>query len=266
MFTYTHNTDHKVPAPKSLGKKFLGLAAFALVSLSVTGCNTISRLSAVGDGPEVTPIINPQSKPGYRQVSMPMPTPQMARHNPNSLWRAGARAFFKDQRAKDVGDILTVNLNIAESASLNNKTTRTRADTEDADITNLLGLEAELAKKLPQAINAASTLSLGTAHDTEGTGLIARDETVALEVAAVIVQVLPNGNLVIHGRQELKVNAELRELQVAGIVRPEDIDTTNAVSHEKIAEMRLAYGGRGSISDLQTPRWGMEVLDILLPF
>ncbi|MCW9033389.1 MAG: flagellar basal body L-ring protein FlgH [Rhodospirillales bacterium] len=266
MFIHTQHTDHKTIAPKSLGKKFLGFIAVALITTSITGCNTVSRLASVGDGPTITPIINPQKKPGYRSVSMPMPTPQIARHNPNSLWRAGARAFFKDQRAKAVGDILTVNLNISESASLNNKTERTRDDSEDGNVTNLLGLEAELTKKLPQAINPLSTMSLDTDHVTKGEGKIARDETLELQVAAVIVQVLPNGNLVIHGRQELKVNAELRELQVAGIVRPEDIDTTNAVSHEKIAEMRLAYGGRGSISDLQTPRWGLQVLDILLPF
>jgi len=250
----------------TFSKKLLGLAAITILATSVSGCNMATRLAGVGDGPDMTPIVNPQKKPGYRHISMPMPTPEVARHNPNSLWRSGARAFFKDQRAKQVGDILTVDLNIAESATLNNKTERTRDDAEDANITNLLGLEAELAKKLPQAITAGSTMSLDTDHITKGDGTIERDETLELKVAAVVTQVLPNGNLVIHGRQEIRVNAELRELQVAGIVRREDIATDNSVSHEKIAEMRLAYGGRGSISDLQQPRWGLQVLDILLPF
>jgi len=252
---------------RTLNTKVLGIAAAALLATSVSGCNTISRLAAVGDdGPQITPIVNPQKTPGYRTVSMPMPTPEIQRTNPNSLWRSGARAFFNDQRAKQVGDILTVNLDLSESASLSNKTERTRDDSEDANLTNLFGLEAELAKKLPQAISAASTMSMDTDHVTKGTGTIERDESVQLEVAAVVTQVLPNGNLVIHGRQELRINAELRELQVAGIIRREDIDTNNEVAHDKIAEMRLAYGGRGAISSLQTPRWGLQVLDILLPF
>jgi len=247
-------------------KLFSRFAIVLAATATLSACNTVSRLASVGDGPEHTPIINPTKRPDYRPVSMPMPAPQVARHNPNSLWRSGAKAFFKDQRAKEVGDILTVNIALDNEASLANSTERTREDSEDTDVTNLLGLEAEATKVLPEGVNLGSIISFGNDHSTSGDGEIDRSEAIELEVAAVITQILPNGNLVIAGRQEIRVNYELRELMVTGIVRREDIATDNSVSHDKIAEMRLAYGGRGTISDLQQPRWGTQVWDILFPF
>ncbi len=241
-------------------------AAVALVAASLSACNLLTRLSEVGDGPEITEIVNPTARPDYRPVSLPMPAPQIAEDNPNSLWRAGARAFFKDHRAKEVGDILTVELDLSDSASLENTTERDREDSEDTDVTNFLGLEAEYSKVLPQGISPAAVMSMGNTHSTSGDGSIERSETISLTFAAVITQILPNGNLVIVGRQEIRVNNELRELMVTGVVRPEDIDSTNVVSHEKIAEMRVAYGGRGTLSDLQQPRWGTQIWDIVFPF
>ncbi len=165
-----------------------------------------------------------------------------------------------------MGDILTVQLNLDDSASLANTTERDRDDSEDTDVTNFLGLEAEYSKVLPQAISPTAVMSMGSTSSTSGDGSIERSETIELTFAAVITQILPNGNLVIVGRQEVMVNSELRELMVTGVIRPEDIDSSNVVSHEKIAEMRVAYGGRGTLSDLQQPRWGTQIWDILFPF
>ena len=247
-------------------RKNLTLAVIAAAAVAVTGCNVTTRLSEVGDGPQLSKITNPTVMPDYRPVSLPMPAPKTAEHNPNSLWRAGAKAFFKDHRAKAVGDILTVQLNLDDSASLANSTERERDDSEDTDVTNLLGLEAEFAKKLPQAIAPGSVMSFGSKHETKGDGSIDRSETVELTFAAVVTQILPNGALTIIGRQEVQVNNELRELMVTGVIRPEDIESDNTITHDKIAEMRVAYGGRGTLSGLQNPRWGTEVWDILFPF
>jgi len=244
--------------------KRLGLVF--LLSTSLVACNTFTRLSEVGKGPEVSDISNPTNRPNYRPVSMPMPAPQQVNHKANSLWRPGARAFFRDQRASQVGDILTIRLSISDSAALANSTTRERDDKEDGDVTNLLGLEAELAKALPQAIAPATTVSLGTKHETTGDGAIDRSETVAATLAGIVTQVLPNRNFVVFGRQEIKVNYEMREVMVTGVVRPEDIDSSNTISHEQIAEMRVAYGGRGTLSDLQQPRYGTQLIDIIFPF
>ncbi|GAB6053150.1 flagellar basal body L-ring protein FlgH [Magnetospira thiophila] len=252
------NRSHITPSLKAL--------TVMALAISTAGCNTISRLSAIGDGPELSEIQNPMARRDYQPVSMPMPAPKIADNNPNSLWRAGARAFFKDQRAKEVGDILTINLALDDSASLSNTTERDREDSEDTDVTNLLGLEAEFTQYLPQGLDPTSVMSFGNVHSTKGDGSLDRSEEINLTLAAVITQVLPNGNLVIFGRQEMKVNFEMRELAITGIIRPEDIDYSNTISNEKIAEMRVAYGGRGTLSDLQQPRWGTQLWDIVFPF
>ena len=236
-------------------------------ALLLGGCaNTLNRLSEVDGGPQLSQVVNPTARDDYRPVSMPMPAPQMAVDNPNSLWRPGARVFFKDQRAKEVGDILTVTLKLDDSAKLENKTERERDDSEDTGVPKLLGLEAEFTKVLPQGLDPAHAITFGDNHKTKGDGQIDRKETIEVTLAAVVTQILPNGNLVIVGRQELRVNAELRELLVTGVIRPADIAPGNSVAHTKIAEMRVAYGGRGTLSGLQQPRWGTQIWDIVFPF
>lgn len=236
---------------------------------SLSGCQVFNRLSAVGEGPELTNISNPVATPNYQPVTMPMPAPMIVEVNPNSLWRAGAKAFFKDHRAKEVGDILTVKLELNDSATLSNATSRDRVDTEKDTVTQLLGWENHL-EELPfirsDSDGPGDIVDFGNKHSTSGVGDISRSEAVNLQLATVVTQILPNGNLVIMGRQEVKVNTELRELMVTGIVRTSDIDTDNTIDHTKIAEMRVAYGSQGALSDLQQPRWGMQVWDILFPF
>ncbi len=242
------------------------LPVILTLAIALSGCNALSRLANVGAEPPLTTIQNPTLQASYRPVSMPMPAPKPVEHNANSLWRTGARAFFKDQRAADVGDILTVVVDLDDEATINNSTTRGRTANEDASLNAFLGYESSLSRLLPEAISAGSLLDIDSQSDSTGSGRIARDEDIELKIAVVISQVLPNGNLVIHGRQEFRVNYEARELQIAGIIRPEDISSTNTIVYEKIAEARISYGGRGQISDLQQPRYGQQVLDILFPF
>ena len=241
-------------------------ASVIFLTVVLTGCNTLARLSEIGDGPKISEVSNPTSRPGYRPVSMPMPAPHTAEREPNSLWRAGARAFFRDQRAAGVGDITTVKLSIDDSAKLDNKTTQQRDLTESGGLTSLFGFEKKIANLTPVGKNGTLSADVTSSHDTTGDGEIDRSETISVLVAAVVTQVLPNGNLVLFGRQEIKVNGELREVMVTGVARPEDIDYTNQISHDKIAELRVAYGGRGTLSDIQQPRWGTQAIDLLFPF
>jgi flagellar L-ring protein precursor FlgH len=236
------------------------LASAALAS----GCSSIDRLSQIGEKPKLTEIENPTTQPGYKPVQMPMPKPETASYNANSLWRNGSRAFFKDQRAARIGDILTVTVNITDKANIANETQRSRTNTEDSGITDFIGaktLGANAQKILPGRILTADSTS-----SSDGKGSVNRQEALQTNVAAVVTQLLPNGNLVVEGKQEIRVNFEIRELIVAGIVRPEDIQSDNTIDSSKIAQARIAYGGRGQITDVQQPRYGQQVMDVLLPF
>ena len=236
---------------------------FAILSLA-GGCSAVDRLSQIGEQPKLSAIENPTAQPGYKPVQMPMPKPEVASYSPNSLWRNGSRAFFKDQRATHVGDLLTVTVNITDKANIENETQRSRSNKEDSGITDFIGaktLGAQAQKVLPgRILTADSTAS------SDGKGSVNRTEALQTNVAAVVTQVLPNGNLVVEGKQEIRVNYEIRELIVAGIVRPEDIQSDNTIDSSKIAQARIAYGGRGQITDVQQPRYGQQVMDVLLPF
>lgn len=236
------------------------------LAVALSGCNALTRLANVGSEPPLTAIQNPVLQESYRPVSMPMPAPKPVERNANSLWRTGSRAFFKDQRASAVGDILTVVVDLQDQATLNNATTRNRTSSENASLGALLGYETALDFLLPEAVVNTDLVDAIAKHDATGTGTISRDEDIDLKIAAVISQVLPNGNLVIYGRQEIRINFEARELQVAGVIRPEDISSANTIEYEQIAEARISYGGRGQLSDLQQPRYGQQIYDILFPF
>src|SRR3979490_1022774 len=248
----------------SLSSNRIVLTGASLIVLCVaSGCSSIDRLPHVGEPPRLNAIENPTSQPGYKPVQMPMPKPEVASYNANSLWRNGSRAFFKDQRGARVGGLLTVTVNITDKANIANETQRSRASKEDSGITDFIG-----SKTITQAnkILPGRILTTDSTSSSDGKGSGTRQEALQTNVAAVVTQVLPNGNLVVEGKQEIRVNFEIRELIVAGIVRPEDIQSDNTIDSSKIAQARIAYGGRGQITDIQQPRYGQQVMDVLLPF
>jgi flagellar L-ring protein precursor FlgH len=252
--------------PLTIARGYTTLACLLLAGTALGGCNTLQRIADVGAEPKLTGIDNPTHQRGYKPVSLPMPAPISMHREPNSLWRAGSRAFFKDLRATRLGDLVTVVIDIDDKGELANSTERTRAALEGADAPALLGYEAALSKILPDAINPSNLLELSSEARTRGDASIDREEKIELKLAAVVTQILPNGNMVILGRQETRVNFEVRELQIMGVIRPEDINNQNTISYEKIAEARLSYGGRGHMSDVQQPRYGQQLIDILFPF
>lgn len=216
--------------------------------------------------PQLTPVQNPRTLIGMVPVTTPVPKPVPHTSTANSLWRAGARSFFKDQRASQVGDILTVSINITDTASLSNTTSTSRTGANDTTISGLFGLQTPLEKALPGANSLSTGIDTSSSATTNGTGSVNRSENIQLSVAAVITDVLPNGNFVVAGRQEVKVNAEVRELLVSGIIRPQDVSASNTVEHTQMAEARISYGGRGDLSSIQRPRYGQRVLNGISPF
>jgi flagellar L-ring protein FlgH len=236
------------------------------LGFALSACGTADRLANVGRAPALSAIEDPTAQPGYKPVQMPMPAMEHASFAPNSLWRTGSRAFFKDQRARQIGDLVTVRVRVTDRAQLDNQSSRSRKNGEGFSAENAFGLEQDVENFLPKGTKAGSLLNGQSNSSSNGTGSIKRSESLTTNVAAVVTQVLPNGNMVIEGKQEIRVNFEVRELIVAGVIRPEDIEAGNEIDSSKIAQARIAYGGRGQITDVQQPRYGQQVMDIILPF
>ena len=244
----------------------LRVAAVGLLGASLAGCGSVDRLTNVGKAPVLSAIEDPTAQPGYKPVQMPMPTPEPISYASNSLWRQGSRAFFKDQRARVIGDLVTIKVKFSDKANIANATKRGRTGSESMSNSKNFGWETEYKNVFPEAVDPTNLFNQKTDSSTGGSGSVQRSEELATNVAAVVTQTLPNGNLVIEGKQEIRVNFEIRELIVAGVIRPEDIESDNTIDSSKIAQARIAYGGRGQITDVQQPRYGTQVMDILLPF
>lgn len=234
-----------------------------LAVLALGGCAGLDSAIA---SPQLTPISNPATVAGSQRVSMPLPAPVYEPQAANALWRAGARSFFDDQRASKIGDILTVNISIQDSAQVNNSTARSRTSSTEDGISALLGLEDTITRALPGSPSLNPAVGFDSSSTSNGQGSVNRQESVNLTIAAVITDRLANGNLVIGGSQEVKINNELRELLISGVIRPEDVAADNTIAHTKIAEARISYGGRGDISNAQRDRYGKLIYDQIAPF
>lgn len=242
------------------------LFLLAALALAVSGC---ARLEDVGKAPDFTAPgapYQPAPPPAPRRVALasPPPEPGPTGAAAASLWRSGPRSLFGDQRARRPGDIVTVVIEIDDKAEISNATQRNRSGSEDMSVSALFGAPALINNAFGISVDPAAQLSSSSA--STGAGSVSRDETIELRIAATVMDVLPNGHMIIAGAQEVRVNFELRDLQVSGIVRPEDVSRRNEITYDRIAEARIAYGGRGQITDVQQPRYGQQIADIVLPF
>ncbi|MDX2264370.1 MAG: flagellar basal body L-ring protein FlgH [Hyphomicrobiales bacterium] len=238
------------------------IAAAALAAL-VSGC--AADIRDIGRPPQLTPVgsglapvaINPAHAPAHRP----------AYAGPNSLWQDAGGDLFRDPRAMKPGDVVTVKILIKDRASLDNSSNRKRESTRDIG----LSMDYDLAASgFTPNMKASGSGGLNSAIDsnteTKGSGGVSRSETIDLLIAAVVTGVLPNGNLLISGTQEVRVNYEVRDLSVAGVVRPRDISPDNTISYDKIAEARISYGGRGRAMEVLQPGLGHQITDLLMPF
>jgi len=248
---------------------YLSPITWLLLATALSGCaSMLERLDNIGKPPEMTKVENPQEKSDYKPLSWPMPTtPPPQQQYANSLWQPGARAFFRDGRAARVGDILKVNVAINDKLQLNNQTEGKRTTTDVAAAPATAGLAGKLLHFIP-GINAtpSNLVDVNGTLDTKGTGTIQRQDIVTTQIAALVTQMLPNGNLVIEGSQEITMNQDIRDVAVKGVVRPQDIKSDNTIDSTQIAEARIVYSSHGQLSDMQKPRWGGQVLDAVSPF
>jgi len=177
----------------------------------------------------------------------------------NSTWSNASADLFTSPRARQVGDIVTVNIQIDDKAEFENASDRSRRSSVSAGLDYALSFEGWDA-------DGTADAGINSSSNSKGQGTIDRSEKLRLSVAAVVNEVLPNGNVVISGSQEVRVNYELRVLNIAGIVRPRDISPKNTISYDKIAEARVSYGGRGRLMEVQQPAYGQQLFDAVTPF
>jgi flagellar L-ring protein precursor FlgH len=264
-------------------KKIQGRLFWVLLALS--GCNFVERLAEVGNAPQLSTIHDPTKLPNYHPITMPMPAPEVRLQNKaNSLWEPGSRAFFKDQRANKVGDVLTVFVDMDQREQIEMKPLIDQDTSTNMSVNSLFGLEYTIPKALfnrnrqmnaannPNGQNNKQTLQdpkwmdLNSHPTLKGDARYDVRDRIKFKIATTVIQTLPNGNMVIQGRQEIRLVNEVREIELRGIIRREDISLNNSIPGDKIAELRILYAGRGDLTDAQSAPWGQQVINRLKPF
>ncbi|HHC29966.1 MAG TPA: flagellar basal body L-ring protein FlgH [Rhodobacterales bacterium] len=236
-----------------------GLAIIA-ISL-IAGCE--NRLDDLGRLPTMTSVEGTREAQAMNALALPRDIAARRDADGASLWAAGRQSLLGDRRAQQAGDILTVVIEIDDKAEFSASSKRGRTGSEEMSVGTVFGFE----EKAPLSeLTLSPGLSTNSASSAAGDGSTRRNEKLTLRIAATVLGTLPNGILQIQGSQEVRVNYELRELNVSGYVRPEDISRQNEIAYDKIASARISYGGRGQISQMQQPRYGQQLTDIVLPF
>ncbi len=237
----------------------------AAAALALAGCNG----TPIGRPPDMSKIGTSQNEASdiltAQRAAIAVPPVQPARYSYQqaSLWGTGPENLLGDRRAQNLGDLLTVLIEIDEEAEFRNSTQRTRSGSENVNVGTFLGLDSIRPSELE---GLTPNIELESSSNFRGNGTTRRNEKLTLRIAATVVDVLPNGHLVIQGDQEVRLNNELRDLRIVGIVQPRDISRHNVIEYDRIAGARISYGGRGQITTAQQPRWGQQVVDTVAPF
>ncbi|MFZ1470053.1 MAG: flagellar basal body L-ring protein FlgH [Paracoccaceae bacterium] len=237
--------------------------AFLTFSLLLPACGDLSQ---VGRAPEFTPLEGSFEHHSLYTGAMPQNADPDSPTDASSLWTGETNSLLGDRRAAQRGDIMTVVIEINDKAEISNTSGRTRSGSQSMGIPSLFGIPQRLDASLPEGASMADAVDTSSKSTFSGNGSVSRKEKLTLRVAATVVEKLPNGVLRIEGKQEVRVNFEMRELTVTGYVRPADISRQNEITYDKIAGAQISYGGRGQISEVQQPRYGQQISDIVMPF
>lgn len=236
---------------------------FLCLALAVTAC---ARADHIGKPPSLTSPRNSEEFVAMTNPPLEIPVDSGRPEAAASLWAGTTSSLISDRRAATRGDILTVVIEIDDEAQMTNTSGRSRASGESVSIPQMIGIPQRLEDKLPEGASFENLAEAESSSTYKGSGNITRRDKLTLRVAATVIDTLPNGTLQIEGTQEVRVNFELRELTVSGFVRPADIDRSNEIAYDRIAGARISYGGRGQITDVQQPRIGQQIADVILPY
>jgi flagellar L-ring protein precursor FlgH len=249
-------------AGNTLSKR-VRLLFVVLPMLCLAGCQPLGE---VGRAPVFSPPEATTEHAALYRMPLPERTEVLRSADHASLWSAGQRSLLGDRRASRQGDILTVVIEINDSAEISNNTASGRSGTSTMAAPQFFGIPQLIDRNLPGGLAIGTGIETNSANNFSGSGSVRRTEKLTLRIASTVVERLPNGVMRIEGQQEVRVNHELRELLVTGFVRAEDISRQNEITYDKIAGARISYGGRGVISNVQQPRYGAQIADILAPF
>lgn len=230
---------------------------------ALAGCN---RVANIGQAPELSSPRNTAEFMAMTNPPLDIPVVSGRPEAAASLWAGTSSSLLSDRRAAARGDILTVVIEIDDRAEMSNSSDRSRDTRDRASIPHMAGIPQRLQRHLPEGASFDELIDANSRSSYEGSGSISRRDKLTLRVAATVIDRLPNGILHIQGSQEVRVNFELRELTVSGFVRPSDIDRSNEIAYDRIGGARISYGGRGQITDVQQPRYGQQIADIILPY
>ncbi|MGY6549900.1 MAG: flagellar basal body L-ring protein FlgH [Roseinatronobacter sp.] len=230
------------------------------------GLAACGPLREVGKPPAFSPPEQAREYAAHHRITLPMIAEPARPSDRASIWSTSQKSLLGDRRATNPGDILTVVIEINDSAEFNNTTGRGRSGSNSMAAPQLFGIPQAIDQRLPGGIALGAGIETSGGSTFSGNGNIRRNERMTLRIASTVLQRLPNGILQIEGRQEVRVNHELRELLVQGHIRAEDISRLNEITYDKIAGARISYGGRGVISNVQQPSYGAQITDILAPF
>lgn len=234
--------------------------------IMVTLLGACTPLNTVGRAPDFSPLHNNLEHRALYQIPIPERTETRRSMDGASLWSSGERSLLGDRRAGRPGDILTVVIEINDRAEITNSSQRGRSGSTSMSVPQFLGVPQRLDERLAPGSSMAQAVQTQGGSSFQGSGSVSRNERLTLRVATTVIERLPNGVLRIEGSQEVRVNNELRELIVTGYIRPEDISRQNEITYDKIAGARISYGGRGQITEMQQPRFGQQISEIILPF
>lgn len=229
----------------------------------ISGC---ARVASIGQPPKLAEQRNSAEFEAMINPELDLSLASQPAAQRASLWQGPHRSIVGDRRAVTRGDILTVVIEIDDRAEMSNTSGRSRNASDKMGISQLAGLPQRMASSLPKGATVDPLVEGKSASTFKGTGSVSRREKLTLRVAATVLDRLPNGVLHIQGTQQVRVNFEMRDLTVSGFVRPLDIDRNNEIRYDRIAGARISYGGEGQISDVQQPRYGQQVADIILPY
>jgi flagellar L-ring protein precursor FlgH len=172
--------------------------------------------------------------------------------------------LYSDVKARNVGDIVTISI-VESSKASKNATTKTGRDS---------GLEASWSGLFDSIAGnwSINGQKIGTSHkidlanNFDGSGETTRSSSMTAYITARVIRVLPNGNLVIRGTRQVQVNRETQNIYLHGVIRPEDISSSNIILSTYVAEAVIELNGHGPVSDKQGPGWMMRIVDWVWPF